>query len=380
MSYSVPGSLRVEKDVVARVIRRLHGQGEFNVSVGAQIAPDDILGSSTVSAGFRMLSLAKLLSVAPPDVEKYLTRKIGEKIYQGELLASKKAWFPQGKIDIVSPTDGILDFLNLSTGELKISFLPKKVDLPAGVYGIVEIVDKARGQVVIRTQVSRVYGMFGSGRGRDGILHMIDRRDAIISKNKLEPRFEGLILAGGSIFLKDTISSAISVGVTGIIAGGLQAADFRSMAGGRLIFPRKLENDVGISVIACEGFGALPMGEDIYELLSQYEGKFVFIDGNHATMNLPVTTSVSIVKIKNTQLPPIENVIKYAFCRDNIFKLTIGASVRIVGNSYLGEQGKLIGIDASLTRLPSSVSSYLVTVETSKRKIKVPVENIQLIM
>lgn len=381
MKHLSPLRVRVEKDVVTRVTRVLRGKGTLNVVVGQQVTPADIIGSATVSAGFRTLDLATLLSVPPKEVEKLLVRNLNQKIYKGELLAFKKGGLFGGRSVVTSPTDGILDFLNNKTGELKIVFLPKKVVLPAGVYGIVEVVDSERGQVVIRTQATRIYGMFGSGRSRDGILHILGKKEDLVSKNDIQTKYDEHILVGGSLFFKDTISSAISIGVNGIITGGIDSLDYKGMVGGRLVFPKKLDNDIGLSIVICEGFGSIPMGDDIFEILSDYEGKFVFIDGNKALINLPSSVSSSLVKIKNTQLPKLNDGLTADTDRTTrVLELKSGLKVRLVGNSYLGEQGKLLAVDDSLTLLPSGVRDYLATIETARRKIQVPVANLEVIM
>lgn len=381
MKHLAPLRVRVEKDVVTRVTRVLRGKGTLNAVVGQQVTPADIIGSATVSAGFRTLDLATLLSVPPKEVEKLLVRNLNQKIYKGELLAFKKGGLFGGRRVVTSPTDGILDFLNNKTGELKIAFLPKKVVLPAGVYGIVEVVDSERGQVVIRTQATRIYGMFGSGRSRDGILHILGKKEDLVSKNDIQTKYDEHILVGGSLFFKDTISSAISIGVNGIITGGIDSLDYKGMVGGRLVFPKKLDNDIGLSIVICEGFGSIPMGDDIFEILSDYEGKFVFIDGNKALINLPSSVSSSLVKIKNTQLPKLNDGLTADTDRTTrVLELKSGLKVRLVGNSYLGEQGKLLAVDDSLTLLPSGVRDYLATIETARRKIQVPVANLEVIM
>lgn len=381
MNHYVSIRLRIEKDAVTRVVRTLKGKGSLNVSIGQQVTPDELIGSGTIASGFRTLNLSSLLSVPPQDVSKYLTRKLNQRIYKGELLAFKKGWLLSGKKVVTSPADGVLDFLDPKTGELKIAFLPVKADLPAGVYGIVEDVDPARGEVIIKTLVSRIYGIFGSGRPRDGILYILSKKDSLVSKEEIQTRYNGGILAGGSLFFKDTISAAISMGVSGIITGGINAEDYKGMAGGRLTFPRKLENDIGIGIVVCEGFGSIPIGDDIFEVLSAYEGKFVFIDGNKALINLPSFSSASLTKIKNTKLPPLpgyelkETIGSLLEAQE----LKVGQKIRIVGNSYLGEQGRVTSIDDSPTLLASGVRGYLVTVEGNRRKLQVPVANLEVI-
>lgn len=381
MNYFAPTRVRVEKNSITRVTRVLKGKGSINVSLGQIVEPSQIIGNATLSAGFRIINIAKLLKVQPLESEKYLTHKLGQKIYKGELLACKPGRWLGRKEVVVAPTDGVLDFFSNKTGELKIILIPQKKDLPAGVYGVVEEVDEQRGKVVIRTQADTVYGVLGSGRSRDGILHILSKQDGLVSRNSISDVYHGQILVGGSMFFRDAIIASISTGVEGIITGGIDADDYKSMAGGRLIFPQKLETDVGICIVACEGFGSIPIGRDIFEELLRYEGKFVFISGKDALINLPFSASSCLAKIKSTSLPPVQSKtgmhVKQITSQE---QLKVGLKVRIVGNSYLGEVGKIVGIDQSKTLLASGLNSFLATVETARRKIQVPVANIEIIV
>ena len=368
MKFSCPARLRVEKDVVIRIHRNLKGKGSINVKANQEVTPSDIIGSSHESVGFRIVNLAKALSVDPASVEKYLKRKVGQKIFKDELLAYRTGWLIGKKI-VTSPVDGILDFLNPKTGELRLNFLPKKEDLPSGVYGIVEAIDNQKGQITIKAQASIIHGMFGSGNLRAGMLRITTNLTSNLNEQ---------ILVGGSLIFKETIAAAISNGASGLVIGGINAKDYKGMAGGRLVFPKKLENDVGISIIVCEGFGSIPIGLDIDELLKKFDGKFVSIDGNAASLYLPSFESRSMIKVRATSLPPIKQTLNsYDFLPAD---LKIGLKVRIIGNSYLGSVGKLISIDQTETLLPSGIKTYIATVETSSKKIQVPVANIEVIL
>lgn len=379
MSNLVLQRIRIERDIVTRVKRVLKGKGALNIALGQQVSPSDIIGTSLVSSGFRTLNLAELLSVSSDKINKYLKKQIGTRVYKDELLAFKDGGLFGGKKLVISPTDGVLDYINPKTGEIRLTHFAKKTDLPSGVFGIVEAVDHERGLVVIKTQVSRIYGMLGSGRTRDGNLIILGGRDGLINKADISPKYDEHILVGGSLVFKDSISAAISSGVNGIITGGINANDYQSMAGGRILFPHKLENDVGISLLVCEGFGSVAIGEDIYALLKEYNGKFVAMEGNRAILDLPSFESKSIVRVKSTQLPPIldeppdlEEAIKLG-------ELKVGSIVRAVGNTYAGEQGRVSSIDQTETVLPSGVRAILVTIETKRRKIQLPVANLELI-
>lgn len=377
MRHYVSVRVRVERDIITHITRVLHGKGELQVSVGQEVTPDEIIGRALTLSGFRTVNLSSELRVASKEVKKYLKRDLGQKIYKGELLAYKEGWLLTGKKVVTAPTDGVLEFLNPNTGELRISFLPREIKLPAGVYGIVEQVDGDRGQVVIRTQVSRIFGIFGSGKLREGILHILGKKDDLITnRGIIQSKYSDHILVGGSLFSKDTISAAISSGVSGLISGGINARDYKSMAGGRIVFPKKLDNDIGISFVICEGFGGLAMGSDIFNMLTSFEGKFIFIEGNKSVISLPSFSSSSLAKIRNTRLPKIENLAPIT----ETGELKIGQKVRIVGNAYSGEQGKLVAIDESKTLLASKIQTYLATVDTERRKIQVPVANLEVVV
>lgn len=377
MRLLAPLRLRVETDIVTRVHRSLKGRGRLNVQAGQEVAPDHIIGSSEVSSGFRTVNLATLLSVSPKEVKNFLKREVGQKIYKGELLAFKAKGFFHPQRIVTAPTDGLIDFLNPQTGEIRITFLPKKVDLPAAVYGVVEAVDQNRGVVIIRTQVSKIYGMFGTGKARDGILTMVSKRDELVTASKIPQNLGEEILVGGGLIYKETISEAISLGINGIITGGINAKDYKGMAGGRLIFPKKLDNDIGISIIVCEGFGSIPIGEDIHEMLLNYNGRFVLIDGNLAVVNLPSFESSCMNAIRKTKLPSLAPLVR-EYNERQIGEVKLNQKARVVGSSFAGEQGKIIAIDASDTLLPSGIRTYLVTLETKRRKIKVPSTNIEI--
>lgn len=376
--FQAPLRLRVEKDICIRIHRILKGKGTINVSQGAEVKPSDIIGTAYLSPGFRTVQLAQELQVAPAEVAKYLKRPLGQKIFKDELLAERISLFGGKKI-VVSPTDGVLDFLNVKTGELRMTFLPKKQDLPAGVFGIVDAVDAARGLIIIRTQVSIVHGMFGSGRVRDGTLHIISRRDELVAKSFISAKLDGQILVGGSLVFKDAIAASISSGVSGIITGGINAKDYKGMAGGRLVFPKKMENDIGIAVVVCEGFGSVPIGWDIYEILTKYDGKFVSIDGNNALIKLPSFESSSIIKVRKTTLPKVQDDLREHDKYEDLSDLKIGSKVRIIGNSFLGEQGKIVALDQTETVMPSGIKAFMATIETKRRKITLPVANLEVI-
>lgn len=376
----IPKRVRIEKDKIIRVRRMLKGAGVLNVKVGQQVTPSDVLGTAQVSAGFRTINLADLLKASAADIQKYMKINLGQRIYKDELLAYRSG-FLVGKRVVTSPSDGVLDFINPKTGEVRLKFLPKRQDLPAGVFGIIEMVDQQKGQVIIRTQATVVHGMFGSGRPRDGVIMVISKRDQLIDRTLISPKLEEHILVGGSLVFKEAIAASISVGISGIITGGINAQDYRGMAGRRLIFPKRLENDIGVSIIVTEGFGSIPIGEDIYEILKAYDGRFASVDGNKSLLYLPSFKSESLMKVRKTSLPPLQDEeLVVGDLDQELVEAAAGLWVRIIGNSFAGEQGKIVAMDKMETQIPPGIRTVMAVVETSRRKIKVPIANLEILV
>lgn len=373
--------IRFKKDNIVRILRSLPGKGKVNAQTGQEVIPDEIIGTSSISSGFRIINIASLLGVEPSSIEKYLQRQIGQKIYRGELLALRAGGLFKSKKIVVAPTDGTVDFINPRNGEVKLSFLPKRINLPSAVYGIVEFVDHVHSQVLIKTQVTVIYGVFGSGRSREGILHVQDLRSDLIDSRSISIKDAEHVIVGRNLIYKDAISAAISSNVSGIITGGIDARDYKGMAGGNLSFPKKFDNDIGISVVVCEGFGSVPIAQDIFDILSKHDQKFVIIDGNKATISLPSDKSDCMIAIRRTALPPtLETDLKGEVTTPvSVEDIKVGVNVRVIGTTFLGEQGKIISIDKTKTRLASGLYSQLATIETKLRKIQIPMTNLELI-
>lgn len=372
--------VRIESDVITKIVRTLPGKGKLNVSAGQEVTPEEVIGTATIASGFRIINISSLLGVPPSSVEVYLQKKIGQRIYQGELLAFKRGGFLREKKIITAPTDGLIDFINPVTGDVRLNFLPKKIELPAAVFGIVEFVDHGHGRVLIKTQISKLYGVFGTGRSREGLLRIAQTgRDLIDSASVSSQNAEHILVVKGLVY-KDAISAAISCGVLGIITGGINSADYKGMAGGRLSFPKRFDNDIGISIVATEGFGSVPIGVDFIDILSRFDQKFVFIDGNQAVISLPEFKSDCMLKVRRTHLPPSLSVDLHQVQSESFEgDISVGMKVRVIGMTFLGEQGKIVQIDKLQTKLPSGVIRQLATIETRSRKIQIPTTNLEMI-
>src|SRR5258708_4083442 len=152
---------RIKLNTVTHIKRSLLGSGKLTVVKNQEVAPHDILGKSVFSSGFSSVNLTKALKVDPSEGQKYLQRALGKVIYKGELLGFKKGLMSSRQV--LAPTDGLIDRYDPKSGEVRLKFLPKENPLAAGVFGIVDQVDQTKGEVLIKTMVTEIYGLYGSG-------------------------------------------------------------------------------------------------------------------------------------------------------------------------------------------------------------------------
>ncbi len=373
----VPYRLRVKRNVITLIGRSLPlGKGEVLATVGQEVSPVDILGEGIITAGYHNINLAEELEVSSRQAPLCLERQIGQTIFQGELLASRKGLLGLNKKNFLSPVDGILDIYDSARGILRLKLIPKKIKLVSGVFGIVEEVDKSSGKVIIRSNVTVLYGIFGTGQSREGNLKVLAAAGTLVSSKQIIGEFRDNIVVGGSTIFYDALEKAIKLGVAGIITGSIDALDYKQIGGGEQQILQKKWSDIGLSVMVTEGFGAAPIGADIFSLLKSHNGRYAILDGNLSRLILPSYDQNCMMNIRKTKLPP-------RFQLDNKpqlmeIELTMGAKVRVI-SSEMGLLGIVESIDQNLTLLPSGIKTILVTVETGSRKIRVPYQNLEVI-
>lgn len=370
--------VRLIRDQVVHIKRSLpRGGVKIDVRVGQEVMPGDILGEGMAPAGFRTIYLAKELGVDPHLAQNYLKRHLGQTIYQGELLASREGFWSFGKKNILAPTDGIIDLYDPRTGNLKIKHLPKKIPVASGVYGTVDKVDHEAGIVLLRSVASIIYGVLGSGKERGGLLKIRGSAADWIGARQISQEMKGHILVGGGTIFLDALEKAVNIGLAGLISGGINARDYKSMADGGWNQPQKHWSDVGLSLLVTEGFGSIPIGEDIFQLLLKHQEKYALLDGNRARLILPSSSPDCMMYIRRTRLPPGIEVEPEP--EVNLTPLKAGSTVRVVAGSDLGVQGKVEAVDQVATYLPSGIMTFLVSVATRSRKIRVPYLNLEII-
>ena len=274
------------KEVIARVDHGLYGKKELESPVDGTIEDiSDRSGRVTVREDFSRedppveVDVAYDLACRPEDIPRHMLRREGQEVKKGQIIAKKgeaQAFFAKTAL---SPVSGVLSKIDPKTGRVTISRPFKQVTVTAYVRGRVAALLEARGCVVETTGI-RLTGIFGFGRETFGTLKVLSKGpDQELTGTMISEDCAGAVVVGGSRVTGDAITRAMQVGVRGIIAGTANYLNLTSVLGARVGVGITGQEEAGITVILTEGFGALAMRSEIWEVLAAFHAREVSING-----------------------------------------------------------------------------------------------------
>lgn len=325
---------------------------EIHVKVGEYVRPETILSSAWHKSGYRTFNLAEMFGVTPKIAAGLVKRTIGSRIYQGDIMAVKKEWFGLREKIFRSPLNGIFFDYEERTARVTLQYLPREIKTVAGVFGAVSSILPDES-LTIDTVVDLVYGLVSFGIDREGTLVEIGYPDVPLQADQLSERHSGKVIFGGTHVTVDFLYKALSLGVKAIVTGGVAYEDYIYLLSSK----GNLE-DIGISLIATEGFIATPIYQNAYNRLKESENRHVFFDA--ARTNLVLTSAMTLgEKLEG-------NVVR----ENRGFTLLEGTGmiVRILSGENMGEYG-----------LVKSVSEEVVEVELATGVVSVNPQMVELI-
>ncbi len=359
MNLKVPIKQRILKSKL-KLVRSLSSAGKILVKTGAVVKPEDVVAEGIIAPGFRSVPIAASLGLSESDAVKFLKVKPGDKVFTQQPIAIRKKLF--GQTIIKSPIEGIVKDYDSQTGFLRIEFLRQREKLTAACWGKVTKVT-ANQSVEIETQVLRICGIVGTGRAREGQLKVITKPADFLLPNLITQDLANSLIFGGAQITRAALAKALSLGVAGIVAGGIGASDFAEAGGGKLA-PYWSSSDVGITVVILEGFGLRMIDGEVYGAIEASNGKFAIIDGDQAEIILPQAESV----VREPAKFPEEKVLK------------VGDIVKITDPAHLGITGKVTKLADQPQVSKIGLTNYLVEIETFSGKIVEPYTNLEILI
>jgi len=362
MSLYIPeGVPPVIPNAVARIERRLPYPGEVLVREGSRVEPEDIVAQTLKPEPQQIINVARSLGIPPNQVYRAMRREVHNKVEAGQVLA--RATGIVGR-SCLAPVTGMIADIDTETGYVTIAPDPTEYVLQATVRGVVMEVMPLEG-VVIETPSAQVYGAFGIGEDRNGVLRLLatDPGD-IVRPEQIDARSAYAILICGAGISAAALRRAVQEQVRGIIVGGIDETELRDFFGwsgianwqtGRHSWQwpdPALAPDPKLTIVLTEGFGTRPMNAAIFELLSSQDRQEALIDGltrlrrplRRPRVVIPFTRNSSV------QVEPPHPTLRP------------GANVRLLDHAHLGQIAQVRSISTVPRRVASRVSLAAVEV------------------
>jgi hypothetical protein len=363
MSLYVPaGTPPLINSAMARIERRLQNAGEVLVRMGQRVEPEEVVARAYLPGTPQIVNLARTLTIAPSMVERAMIREVGNKVAQGEVLARSSRL---GGRTCLAPVSGVIAAVDNQTGYVTISPDPVAYELQATVRGLVMEVIPNLG-VRIETPAAQVYGAFGFGQERSGVLRLlVTDPSEPIRPEMLDARSAYAIIIGGSGITAAALRRAVQEQVRGVIVGGVDEAELRAFLGWASLESWRTGNGTwqlpaavpgqsfDLTLVVTEGFGTQAMSLPLFELLAQHDRQEALVEGItrlRAPMRRPRVVIPLSSRTAGIQLEPPRPALRP------------GASVRLLDNAHLGQIGQVRTVSSAPRRLPSRVRAAVVEV------------------
>jgi hypothetical protein len=352
--------------------RLLPISGNVLVKPGDRVDARQVVAETFMPGDIIPLNLAKLLSIPPNDVPECILKKEGDRIERGDVLARTKGIFGKFRQEYKSEAAGTIESISAVTGQVILRGAPQPVQVKAYLTGQVIEVMPNEG-CAIEADVSFVQGIFGVGGETFGPIRMVCKRhDQECADDLITPDLKGCVAVGGARVTAKAVDRARQVGVSAIIAGGIDDADLEAVLGYNLGVAITGSERIGLTVIITEGFGEIAMARRTFDLLASREGDDAAVNG--ATQIRAGVMRPEIVIPLGTDRA----------ARDigsaGAGRLAIGAPVRVIRDPYFGLIGRVTALPPEPQTLQSGSKARVlqVTFESGEGVI-IPRANVELI-
>ncbi len=323
------------------------------VRQGQHVTPEEYVAQTTDPAGFRVVPVARALGVDGRHVPQHLVKPIGSRIYRGEVLVKRSSLFGLARYQVSSPSDGVIESVT-GTGDVVIRYPSRKSRVNAEFWGKVTSVSGAT--VKLMTQVATISGVAGYGHVRGGMLEVLPNPALFILPKDIEPAMGGRIIVGGRIPSDATLKKAIVMQVAGFVLGGIHA---------RFWVQNKAQmawQDSGIALMLTEGFGQIPLGQDLFSFIKAYNGRYAVLNAHTHILSIPIQPDEQVTEQSSTAP-----------------QLASGTHVRIIAGVHLGRQGVVREFPPTLTQLRSGLTAETIGVDVDGTMVRIPRANIEIL-
>src|SRR5438128_9063917 len=273
-----PGLTVTPRTVVSRK-RVLPLPGTVLVSAGDAVTSATVVARAELPGKVHVVNLVNQLGILPEDLPDYMVKRVGDRIQQGDVLAETKAFITWFKTQVRAPITGTVETISTATGQVILREPPRPVELFAYLDGTVAEVLPGQGARV-ETTCAFIQGIVGIGGETWGTLVLgVASPEEDVTAAHFTSAHAGKIVVGGAFVGAEALAQAKTVGVKGLVVGGMHDKDLRSLLGYDLGVAITGTENIGFTLVLTEGFGRIPMASKTFELFQALNGRKASISG-----------------------------------------------------------------------------------------------------
>ncbi|MSR41529.1 MAG: hypothetical protein EXS10_06465 [Phycisphaerales bacterium] len=375
MAKAYTPGLKVSSNTTLRVRRILPVAGEVLVALGDRVHAQQPIARAMLDGDITPVHVANGLGLNAVEVAGALVVAKGDRVEKGQIIARSKGIFGFGKKEFASPESGTIESISSTTGQLMVRGAAMPVEVLAFVDGVVIAVHEREG-VTVQCDAALVQGIFGIGGEAFGNIRFAGTHAAeVLDAEAINAECKGAILVGGGRVTAAAVARAREVGVSAIIAGGIDDADLKSILGYDLGVAITGSEKIGLTIVITEGFGDIAMATRTFELLRSLEGRTASVNG--ATQIRAGVMRPEIVVARG--VGELASVSTNEVTRE-VGSLEIGTSVRLIRDPNFGRIGSVEALPTEPAILGSGSKARVVRVRLDGGvSVVVPRANVELI-
>ena len=339
MAY-VPPQSHVAPLCTVRRERFLPAAGDVLVRADQHVDALEVVARAHVPAGHAIVDVGRYLGVPAPQADRYLTRKKGDEVKRGTVLAERRTTLGLQSRVARAPAAGTI----IATGEGRviIETAHDTVELHAGIPGLVVNMTPGLG-VVVETSGALIQGVWGTGGQDFGTMQVLSEENGQpLPAEAITVSHRGTIIVGGRGIDAEGLRRAREYHVKGIVLGSLRADLIEEV------------RSLGCPVLVVEGFGDRPMAAPAFTLLKTNTGREAALDARPGDRLEGTRPEIVIPLPSPSHLPPLPLVGE---------ALGPGKRVRALRAPYAGAVGTVARLLASPALLPSGLRAAAARVD-----------------
>lgn len=256
--------------VTASITLSLFPGVKLKVNKNQKTQEGQVIAQRKASSQVKSYHLAKLIEVPPSKAIKFLIKKLGQKVEEGELVAQKKSFLGSDE-RFIAPISGTLDSLT-DDGVLKIKREISEKEIKSPFAGIISEI--SQNSVSLSFAALEIKGSWGDGGKATGYLFVIeDEGDDLLS---LDGSFQKQIVTLQGSFSKGLWYKAASLGAVGFVAGSLARESLKKLI-------EKEEDSLPLVILGEDD----RISQEIWKELKKASGRMILIDGKQKRILIP---------------------------------------------------------------------------------------------